>query len=77
MTFKFDSEKDLGVRALHHGETNSGTIPVPNLSRGSKESTQPLKLVHMDVCRPMPVASKGGSRYLATFLDDYSKLSVR
>jgi transposase len=24
----------------------------------------------------MPKASKGGSRYLATFLDDYSKLSV-
>jgi hypothetical protein len=24
----------------------------------------------------MPKVSKGGSRYLATFLDDYSKLSV-
>jgi hypothetical protein len=24
----------------------------------------------------MPKASKGGSRYLATFLDDYNKLSV-
>jgi hypothetical protein len=24
----------------------------------------------------MPKASKGGSRYLTTFLDDYSKLSV-
>ena len=39
-------------------------------------STEPLELVHMDVCGPMPVASKGGSRYFATFLDDYSKLSV-
>ena len=39
-------------------------------------STEPLELVHRDVCGPMPVASKGGSRYFATSLDDYSKLSV-
>jgi transposase InsO family protein len=39
-------------------------------------STKPLELVHMDVCRPMPVPSIGGSRYFATFLDDYSKLSI-
>ena len=39
-------------------------------------STEPLELVHMHVCGRMPVASKGGSRYFATFLDDYSKLSV-
>ncbi|GAQ93102.1 hypothetical protein KFL_012990020 [Klebsormidium nitens] len=42
----------------------------------SKESTEPLELVHMDVCGPMPVASPGGCRWLATFLDDYTKLSV-
>jgi hypothetical protein len=42
-----------------------------------EESTKPsFQLVHMDVCGPMPKASKGGSRYLATFLDDYNKLSV-
>lgn len=28
----------------------------------------------MDVCGPMPIASKGRGRYFATFLDDYSKL---
>ncbi|GAQ92364.1 putative retrotransposon protein with reverse transcriptase [Klebsormidium nitens] len=42
----------------------------------SKESTELLELVHMDVCGPMPVTSKGGSRYLPTFLDDYSKFSM-
>ncbi|GAQ92818.1 Ribonuclease H-like superfamily protein with integrase and retrovirus zinc finger-like domains [Klebsormidium nitens] len=42
----------------------------------SKASKEPLELVHMDVCGPMPVTSKGGRRYLATFLDDYSKLLV-
>ncbi|GAQ92387.1 hypothetical protein KFL_010020010, partial [Klebsormidium nitens] len=35
-------------------------------------STEPLELVHMDVRGPMPVASLGGGRYSATFLDDYS-----
>ncbi|GAQ93414.1 hypothetical protein KFL_015100010, partial [Klebsormidium nitens] len=49
--------------------------PFPKES-DSKESTEPLELVHMDVWGPMPVTSKGGSRYLATFFDDYSKLSV-
>ena len=44
--------------------------PFPKES-DSKGSTEPLELVHMDVCGPMPVASKGESRYLATFLDDY------
>ena len=39
-------------------------------------SAHPLELVHMDLCGPMPVTSLGGSRYMATFLDDYSKLSV-
>ena len=40
------------------------------------KSTSPLQLIHMDVCGPLPVPSLGGSRYFATYLDDYSKLSV-
>jgi hypothetical protein len=48
----------------------------PKVSVSKLESIEPLQLVHMDVCEPMPKALKGGSRYLATFLDDYSKLSV-
>ena len=39
-------------------------------------TTEPLQLVHMDVCGPMPVASLGGGRYFATFLDDFTKMSV-
>ena len=30
----------------------------------------------MDLCGPMPVPSLGGSKYVATFLDDFSKLSI-
>jgi transposase InsO family protein len=40
------------------------------------DSSQPLQLLHMDVCGPMQVPSLGGSLYLATYLDDYSKLSI-
>ena len=40
------------------------------------QTAHPLELVHMDVCGPMPTATLGGAKYLATFLDDYSKLSV-
>ena len=39
-------------------------------------TTRPLELLHMDLCGPMPVTSLGGHLYIATFLDDYSKLSV-
>lgn len=48
-------------------------LPFP---ASSSKSTAPLQLIHMDVCGPLPVPSLGGSRYFATFLDDYSKLSV-
>lgn len=39
-------------------------------------TTKPLELLHMDVCGPMQVKSLGGSRYLATFLDEHTGLSV-
>ena len=37
---------------------------------------KPLELVHMDLCGPMAVPSQGGAQYIATFLDDYSDLSI-
>ena len=47
-------------------------MPFP--SSNSKSSTK-LELVHMDVCGPIEEESAGGAKYLATFTDDYSKLS--
>ncbi|GAX80212.1 hypothetical protein CEUSTIGMA_g7650.t1 [Chlamydomonas eustigma] len=38
--------------------------------------TEKLGLIHMDVCGPIEPTSMGGSRYIATFLDDYTNLSV-
>lgn len=47
----------------------------PFPSTGHK-SSQPLGLVHMDVCGPMPEPSIGGSRYVVTMLDDCTGLSA-
>lgn len=48
-------------------------LPFPS---STSQSTKRLELLHMDVCGPLQTVSKGGSRYIATFLDDFSKLSV-
>ena len=55
------------VKAKHH-----------KISRGPSNTNtdNPMELVHMDVCGPFQEASLGGSMYLATFVDDYSSLSV-
>ena len=42
----------------------------------TSDSSQPLELLHMDVCGPLEVQSLGGSRCLSTYLDDFSKLAV-
>lgn len=36
------------------------------------KSTKLLEIVHTDVYQPSNPKSKGGNRYLATFIDDYS-----
>jgi hypothetical protein len=47
--------------------------PIP---RSESKISRVLELVHMDVCGPMQVISRGGKRYVATYIDDFSKLSV-
>ena len=37
------------------------------------KTKKPLILVHRDVCGPMETKTVGGKRYLATFIDDYSR----
>lgn len=39
----------------------------------SRRATQPLQLVHSDICGPMETESHGGNRYFITFIDDYSR----
>ena len=37
-----------------------------------KKQSEPLELVHSDVCGPMPTLSMGGASYFVTFIDDFS-----
>ena len=39
-------------------------------------ATQLLEVIHTDLCGPMQVDSVGGSRYLITFTDDFSRYTV-
>ena len=48
----------------------------PHPSSASKASA-PLELIHMDVMGPLQEASCGGCKYVATFLDDFSKFGER
>jgi len=54
-------------------QAKQARLPFPTSTTTTKQT---MELVHMDVCGPMPVQSPGGSRYFATFLDDYSKFSA-
>ena len=46
-------------------------IPFPKQS--VKKTSQPLELLHSDLCGPMNVDTIGGSKYVLTFTDDYSR----
>ena len=41
--------------------------------RGSTRKSEPLALVHSEVCGPMPALSMGGAAYFVTFIDDFSR----
>ena len=48
--------------------------PFPKQSQ--HRATKPYEIVHSDVCGPMQVESKGGSRCMLTFTDDYSRYTT-
>ena len=62
-------------------ETACGTCIVSKQHKvarptSASDTQRPLELLHTDVCGPLEVPSLGGNLYLATYLDDYSKLSI-
>ena len=51
-----------------------GKHPERSYEKGmERRATQPLGLVHLDLIGPLPTPSYGGSRYVLTFIDDYSR----
>lgn len=41
-----------------------------------RQTKNVLKLIHSDLCGPMPTKSIGGAKYFLTFTDDYSRKST-
>ena len=68
LSFKTTS-KALDCEACTQGKMHRSSFPKQSNHRAKKV----LELVHSDLCGPMQVDSKGGSRYLLTFIDDYSR----
>ena len=45
------------------------TLPLPNYKRNSEI----LQIIHSDICELNGNLTRGGNRYFATFIDDYSR----
>ena len=43
--------------------------------KSTVSTTKPLELLHMDLCGPMRVQSRGGKRYVFVIVDDYSRFT--
>nr|GEX63707.1 retrovirus-related Pol polyprotein from transposon TNT 1-94 [Tanacetum cinerariifolium] len=66
---KFKYHKEHLCPSCEQGKSNRASHPpkpVPN-------SRQRLHLLHMDLCRPMRIASINGKRYVLVIVDDYSR----
>lgn len=51
-----------------------GKMPCATIPKVSpRKSGRLLELVHTDVSEPLPVTSKGGSKYFISFIDDKSR----
>ena len=48
----------------------------PSPKASQHRATKAYEFVHSDVCGLMQVESKGGNRYMVTFIDNYSRFSV-
>ena len=76
-------KKDMVTGMNHNSNRNSEkecegcTLRKMNQNSFLKQSqgraTKPYEVIHSDVCGPMQVDSKGRSKYMVTFIDDYSQ----
>jgi len=62
------NETQINCEICHMGKISQ--TPYEKSTNRAKER---LALVHSDICGPMRTTSIGGSRYFATFIDDYTR----
>ncbi|GJR24041.1 retrovirus-related pol polyprotein from transposon TNT 1-94 [Tanacetum coccineum] len=66
---KFKYTKDHLCSACEQGKSKKASLP-PKLVPSTESK---LKLLHMDLCRPMRVASINDNKYILVIVDDYSR----
>ena len=67
-----DVSFDKECEACALGKMHKLPSPKQSMNRASK----PLELIHTALCGPMNVDSIGGSKYMLTFTDDYSRYTT-
>lgn len=55
-------------------EGKMARLPYPQ--QAERKSTQPLQLIHTDLCGPMSNVTPGGKRYFLTLIDDFSRYVI-
>lgn len=71
MSCDADSEPVKECEVSVHGKMKKESFP----KRSEYRATRPYKITHSDICGPMQVESKGGSKYMLTFTQDILQLS--
>ncbi|GJY55400.1 integrase, catalytic region, zinc finger, CCHC-type containing protein, partial [Tanacetum coccineum] len=66
---KFNYNKDHLCSAYEQGKSKKASLP-PKLVPSTESK---LELLHMDLCKPMRVASINGKKYIVVIVDDYSR----
>ena len=61
------SDFSICEHCIYGKQTRSVHLPI------DRKCLEPLKLVHSDVCGPMPSKSLGGASYFVTFIDDSTR----
>ena len=72
LNYDIDTRSRKECKACILGKMQKKPFPKQSQHRASK----PYEIVHSDVCGPMQVESKGGSKYILTFTDDFSRYTI-
>ncbi|GKA81406.1 retrovirus-related pol polyprotein from transposon TNT 1-94 [Tanacetum coccineum] len=68
---KFKYHKNHLCSACEQGKSKKASLP----SKLVPSTESKLELLHMDLCRPMRVASINGKKYILVIVDDYSRFT--